>query len=278
MPVGELVLHLGEFHPASLVRTGTSWEQASAPRAFTTEMRWLAVVVALWIALVPARTASAGSPRIAARPLIPLGAPRATMDVWLAEVCANPDLACARDPSRMTLYAADADPADVAWGILASEPALARLRWSASASAWVAERVWSFASHVHSIHKDDAQPPFAIRPVLYPIGPGVWGLALVETVVEMSRVYAEGADMRVADGATMVFIFRTSSQVSGASMKASGRKASGDMDQPADQCFGGSPPQVPLHDPSSSENTRRRASSGPSAPERSACNARIDPA
>jgi hypothetical protein len=148
-------------------------------------MKSLAVVVALWIALLPARTASAGSPRIAARPLIPLGAPKATMDAWLA----------ARDPSRVTLYGADADPADVAWGILASEPALARLRWSANASAWVAERVWSFASHVHSVEKEEAQ--FAIRPALYPIGPGTWGVALVQTVVEMYS--GGGATFEIAD-------------------------------------------------------------------------------
>ena len=160
-------------------------------------MKWVAVVITLWLALLPVRTASAGSPHVAARPLTPLGALKATMDAWLTKLCADPDLACAANPSQLTLYAAAADPPNVAWGILASEPALARLRWSATASAWVAERVWSFASHIHSVAKVDAQPPFAIYPTLYPIGPHAWGVALVQTVVEMYS--GGGASFAIAD-------------------------------------------------------------------------------
>ena len=119
------------------------------------------------------------------------------MKRWLAALCGDPDLACAADPSQLTLYGSAADPSTVAWGILASEPALARLRWSAEASAWVAERVWSFASHIHSVHKDYAQPPFAIRPELYPVGPHRWGVALVQTVEEAYS--GGGATFEIAD-------------------------------------------------------------------------------
>lgn len=67
----------------------------------------------------------------------------------------------------------------------------------ADSSGWTVERVWSFASYVHSIPKTDTQSQFAIDPTLYPIGPGTWGVALVQTVDEMYS--GGGASYGIAD-------------------------------------------------------------------------------
>ncbi|HEY8089979.1 MAG TPA: hypothetical protein VIF09_19090 [Polyangiaceae bacterium] len=153
-----------------------------------------------WVGLValfvPATASGAPAP-IAARPLKPLPGSKETLEGWRSRLCALPDLACSPDPTQLSLYSAAGDPPDAAWAILASDPLLAKLHRSQRSGAWVVEQTWDLAPYARSQGSRFGENAVAIHPALYPVGPGVWAVALVEQVHEMYS--GGGADFEFAD-------------------------------------------------------------------------------
>jgi hypothetical protein len=136
--------------------------------------------VALACVLAFGGSVHAESPAIAARPFVPLAASKAAVAAWRTQLCALPELACAANPTSLTLYGAGGDPPSVAWGILETGPVLVKLRAS-SPGAWAIERKWDFAAYKHSdsgLASDSPAPTF-LYPALYPVGPGTWAVAVV---------------------------------------------------------------------------------------------------
>jgi hypothetical protein len=139
-----------------------------------------------------------------ARPLVPLAAPKEQVERWRAQVCALPELACAKEPTSLTLYRTALDSADTAWGIVrpAFEPAdmsasvappgpiLVKLRRD-PADAWKLERRWDFSNYAHSDSglASDHHWPYTLYPALYPVGPGRWAVAVIATA---SQAFAGG--------------------------------------------------------------------------------------
>jgi hypothetical protein len=127
--------------------------------------------------------AVAGGTQPAARPFVPLAAPKAQVDTWKRQLCARPEFACAQ-PSDLRLYRVADDPAATVWATIATAPVLLKLRHG-SGSAWSVLQRWDFSGYIHS-HPPDAPSydPMTVYPALYPAGPDLWAVALVSDVHE----------------------------------------------------------------------------------------------
>jgi hypothetical protein len=156
----------------------------------------LAALVGLGLSLI---TGAAGGdpPQLPkARPLLPLAGPKAQVDAWKVQLCARPEVGCAK-AAELALYRVAGDPPAVVWGILATAPVLLKLSHG-NASDWGVVRRWDFSSYTQSRAPDDpTNDPISVYPALYPAGPGSWAVALVSDAHEY---YSGGwATFSVAD-------------------------------------------------------------------------------
>jgi hypothetical protein len=129
-------------------------------------------------------------PAIVAKPFVPIAAPKAAIAGWRAQLCAPPELACAANPTSLTLYRAGGDPPSTAWAIVETGPLLAKLRASPTGD-WAIEQKWDFSKYKHSdsgLASDSPVRTF-VYPALYPVGPGAWAVAVV---VGASQVFSGG--------------------------------------------------------------------------------------
>jgi hypothetical protein len=157
----------------------------------------LALTVLL-LALAVDTTAGADPPTITAKPFTTLTGPKGAIATWRATLCAQPELACSAEPTQLALYHAARDPADIAWAILPKGPVLAKLRLPRGGASWTVEETWDFAPYIQRPEEPlDSEDGPSIYPALYPAGPGVWAVAIVQHVHEMYS--GGGAGFGIAD-------------------------------------------------------------------------------
>lgn len=119
---------------------------------------------------------------------------------WRKVVCAAVEGGCETDADAegATLYrAANLSPNDY-YVILQSGPTLLRLSLDAG-QPWRVKERWSLADYAPTAQPasgDRADPP-RLFPALYPLGPGDWGVALLQSRSEMYS--GGGASVEIAD-------------------------------------------------------------------------------
>ncbi len=164
--------------------------------------RWVVLVTRALTVLVTRASAAESPPgALAARPLVRLTGSKAQIEAWMTQLCTHAELACAADPSKLTLYRTAGDPPSTVWGILSTGPILVR-GVHGSGSDWSVQRRWDFSTYAHSQGCGGPTPdwedaPTSLYPALYPVGPHVWAVAVVCLITES---YAGGgAGFSVAD-------------------------------------------------------------------------------
>jgi hypothetical protein len=161
--------------------------------------RFARLLAVLALMLASRQTLAAGPP-IAARPFLPLTEPGAQVDGWKRQLCARPDVACAK-PADLRLYrlamGLAGDPPGTVWGILGTSPVLLKLLHG-NGQDWSVLRRWDFSGYRHSHPIDDpSNSPVVVYPALYPAGPGGWAVALVSDLDESYS--GGGATFSIAD-------------------------------------------------------------------------------
>jgi hypothetical protein len=117
---------------------------------------------------------------------------------WKAVACAAVEGGCGTDDDAARLYrAANLGPSDY-YAILLSGPTLLTLSVDASKHWRVKER-WSLLDYAPTAQPDsgDRVDPPHLFPALYPLGPGDWGVALLQSRSEMYS--GGGASVETAD-------------------------------------------------------------------------------
>ncbi len=141
---------------------------------------------------------AAGQPPapIAAKPFRPLAASKAQVDGWTRQLCARPEIPCAK-PGDLQLYRAAGDPSGTVWVVVGTTPVLLKLL-RGNGSDWSVLGRWDFSGLVHSHPPDEpSSSPVTVYPALYPVGPGTWAVALVS---DIHHYYSGGwATFSIAD-------------------------------------------------------------------------------
>lgn len=117
---------------------------------------------------------------------------------WRQVACAAVECGCEADPEAAKLYRAATLGPDDYYAILASGPTLLTLSVGAD-KAWRVKDRWSLKDYAPTPSSDagDRADPPRLFPALYPLGPGDWGVALLQSHSEMYS--GGGASVEVAD-------------------------------------------------------------------------------
>lgn len=159
----------------------------------------VAVRGALIGALVVVAVATGSMARIDSAPRAIVFTPAKVADAsWREVACAAVEGGCETDSEAAALYrAANLAPNDY-YAILRSGPTLLTLSLDAD-RRWKVKERWSLQDYAPTAQPDsgDRADPPSLFPALYPLGPGDWGVALLQGRSEMYS--GGGASVEVAD-------------------------------------------------------------------------------